>query len=216
MAKIWIPKSWSGTNPPTSGTRVFVGGKGAGRAVYESLSTGQTKRCLQSNGRGSVFYGNVTIADPTQPSTSSDVNLGGVETIRIPFYVKTNVVQYGGGMIVNQNTNITTGYISDCETDSITRPIMYDSPPDSITIQPMSGHGWDSNPSDLSSIKKVSIKLTNGLYVVYFVTYSSGRAFTVDAFYTNINAEIARDAQAQMRQWIISQPNGYICLNKTR
>lgn len=64
MAKIWIPKSWSGTNPPASGTRVFVGGKGAGKSAYETISAGQTKRCLQSNGRGSVFYGNVGIPQP--------------------------------------------------------------------------------------------------------------------------------------------------------
>ena len=215
MAKIWIPKSWSGNNPPASGTRVFVGGKGAGKSAYESLSTGQTKRCLQSNGKGSIFYGNVTIADPTKPSTSSDVNLGGVDTIRVAFFAKTTANQYGSG-IINKNGTITSGYITNCDVDSITSPIMYDSPPSNITIQPMSGHGWDTNPSELSAIKKVSIQLSNGLYVVYFVTYSSGRTFTVDAFYTNINADIARDAQAQMRQWFLSQPNGYICLNKTR
>ena len=76
MAKIWIPKSWSGTNPPASGQRVFVGGKGAGKGSYESISAGQTKRCLQSNGRGSVFYGNVSIASPGDPTYSSDINLG--------------------------------------------------------------------------------------------------------------------------------------------
>ena len=73
MAKIWIPKSWSGTNPPASGQRVFVGGKGAGKAVYESISAGQTKRCLQSNGRGSVFYGNVSVPNPGDPETTSDI-----------------------------------------------------------------------------------------------------------------------------------------------
>ena len=83
MAKIWIPKSWSGTNPPASGQRVFVGGKGAGKGSYESISAGQTKRCLQSNGKGSVFYGNVSIPSPGNPTYSSDINLGNYTQLQI-------------------------------------------------------------------------------------------------------------------------------------
>lgn len=75
MAKIWIPKSWSGTNPPASGTRVFVGGKGAGKSAYETISAGQTKRCLQSNGKGSVFYGNVSLPNPGNPTYSTNITL---------------------------------------------------------------------------------------------------------------------------------------------
>lgn len=97
MAKIWIPKSWSGTNPPASGQRVFVGGKGAGKGSYESISAGQTKRCLQSNGRGSVFYGNVSIASPGDPETTSDITgLNVIQEITCnPLILKTDSSSYG-------------------------------------------------------------------------------------------------------------------------
>lgn len=219
MAKIWIPKSWSGTNPPASGTRVFVGGKGGGKAVYETLSTGQTKRCLQSNGKGSIFYGNVTIADPTKPSTSSDVNLGGVNSIQSSFDAKTSRGQYGEATF-GINGTVNNGYITGCSIYSITNPILSDDIPATIAVQARSGYSWSAIPSDLKLVKKISIQLTNGLYIVYFVTYrqdlSRGVSYTVEGFYTNINANVSRDAQAQMRSWFTSQPDGYLCLNKTR
>lgn len=224
MAKIWIPKSWSGTNPPSSGTRVFVGGKGGGKSVYESLSTGQTKRCLQSNGRGNIFYGNVSIIDPTAPSTSSDVNLQSIPSIEVTFIAKTAQGEYGVGYL-HKTATITNGYITQCECGAITRPTLNDWPPDNynIGIKPRSGYGWgDIAPSDLKSIKKISLKLNNGLYVVYFVNYTSTNGsvyqYRLDngQIYTNINANIGYGSQEQMSDWFNSQGNGYICLNKTR
>ena len=66
MAKVWIPKQWSTTNPPAAGARVFVGSR-AGKSAYSTITTGQTKRILQSNGKGNIFFGNVTIPVPVDP-----------------------------------------------------------------------------------------------------------------------------------------------------
>ena len=223
MAKIWIPKSWSGTNPPASGTRVFVGGKGAGRAVYETLSTGQTKRCLQSNGRGSVFYGNVTIADPTKPSDTSDVNISGIRGIECEFIVKTNQNQYSQSVSAsNSSVSGNSGKISNMSPNTITSPRLRGELPTSTFLRAPSGVSWSSIPADFRSIKKISLELTNGLYVVYYVNYrndfDSGRGlnYNLEGFYTNINANVAINASAQLAQWVRAQSNGTLCLNKTR
>lgn len=66
MAKVWIPKQWSTANPPAAGARVFVG-SGGGKSAYSTISAGQTKRILQSNGKGNIFFGNVTVPVPIDP-----------------------------------------------------------------------------------------------------------------------------------------------------
>lgn len=66
MAKVWIPKQWSTANPPAAGARVFVG-SGGGKSAYSTISAGQTKRILQSNGKGNIFFGNVTVPVPVDP-----------------------------------------------------------------------------------------------------------------------------------------------------
>ena len=66
MAKVWIPKQWSTTNPPAAGARVFVGA-GGGKSAYSTIAAGQTKRILQSNGKGNIFFGNVTVPVPIDP-----------------------------------------------------------------------------------------------------------------------------------------------------
>ena len=73
MAKVWKPKYWDATNPPVTGARVFVG-KANGASSYESIAAGQTKRILQSNGRGNIFYGNVTAGyPPLEPALESNL-----------------------------------------------------------------------------------------------------------------------------------------------
>lgn len=67
MAKVWIPKQWSTANPPAAGARVFVG-SGGGKSAYSTISAGQTKRILQSNGKGNIFFGNVTVPVPIDPA----------------------------------------------------------------------------------------------------------------------------------------------------
>lgn len=221
MAKIWIPKSWSGTNPPASGTRVFVGGKGAGKSVYETISAGQTKRCLQSNGKGSVFYGNVTIADPAKPLPSSDINLNGIDNIEVDLMIRTTNNQYFEASIQKTDTTINFAYITDCEPRSITSPSMNDgSSPvgDTVAISTVSGHNWGGHDvSALRNVKKISISLNDGKYWVYYVTFVSLSerlgTFTINNYYTNVTADIARDAQAQARAYVNALPNGYISLN---
>lgn len=73
MAKVWIPKQWSTTNPPAAGARVFVG-SGAGKSAYSTIAAGQTKRILQSNGKGNIFFGNVTIPVPVDPAFQELLN----------------------------------------------------------------------------------------------------------------------------------------------
>lgn len=73
MAKVWIPKQWSTTNPPAAGARVFVG-SGAGKSAYSTIAAGQTKRILQSNGKGNIFFGNVTIPVPIDPGFQDLLN----------------------------------------------------------------------------------------------------------------------------------------------
>lgn len=223
MAKIWIPKSWSGTNPPASGQRVFVGGKGAGKAVYESLSTGQTKRCLQSNGRGSIFFGNVTIADPTKPSSSSDVNISGIAGIEIEFIVKTIHNQYSQSVSAqNKSVTGTVGKIPNMSPSTITSPGLKDALPASTFLRAPSGVAWSSIPADFRSIKKISLELTNGLYVVYYVSYKNdfdngrGVYYNLESFYTNISVNVAVNASTQLAEWVRAQPKGTLCLNKTR
>ena len=76
MAKVWKPKLWDAKNPPDSGSRVFVG-RANGASSYETISTGQTKRILQSNGRGNIFYGNVTVYySPLEPALTSNLPVG--------------------------------------------------------------------------------------------------------------------------------------------
>ena len=223
MAKIWIPKSWSGNNPPASGTRVFVGGKGAGKSAYESLSTGQTKRCLQSNGRGSIFYGNVTIADPTKPSDSSDVNISGIGGIECEFIVKTNQNQYSQSVSAsNSSVSGSVGKIPNMSPTTITTPGLIGQLPTSTYLRAPSGVSWSTIPTDFKSIRKISLELTNGLYVVYYVSYrndfDSGRGvyYNLEGFYTNISANVAINASAQLVEWVRAQTNGTLCLNKTR
>lgn len=79
MAKVWKPKYWDAKNPPDAGSRVFVG-KANGASSYESIAAGQTKRILQSNGRGNIFYGNVTVPDPNGPTLTSNLPVGDYST----------------------------------------------------------------------------------------------------------------------------------------
>lgn len=73
MAKVWIPKQWSTTNPPAAGAKVFVGA-GGGKSAYSTIAAGQTKRILQSNGKGNIFFGNVTIPVPVDPGFQDLLN----------------------------------------------------------------------------------------------------------------------------------------------
>lgn len=79
MAKVWKPKYWDTKNPPDAGSRVFVG-KANGASSYETISAGQTKRILQSNGVGNIFYGNVTVSDPLSPTLISNLPEGDYST----------------------------------------------------------------------------------------------------------------------------------------
>lgn len=79
MAKVWKPKNWDTKNPPDAGSRVFVG-KANGASSYETISAGQTKRILQSNGQGNIFYGNVTVPNPNAPALTSNLPTGDYST----------------------------------------------------------------------------------------------------------------------------------------
>lgn len=79
MAKVWKPKYWDAKNPPDAGSRVFVG-KANGASSYEAISAGQTKRILQSNGKGNIFYGNVTVPNPNSPTLTSNLPVGDYST----------------------------------------------------------------------------------------------------------------------------------------
>ena len=88
MAKVWVPKQWSATNPPAAGSRVFVG-SGGGKSAYSTITAGQTKRILQSNGKGNIFFGNVTIPVPVDP--------GFQELLNTVFSTGANGYWYYGG-----------------------------------------------------------------------------------------------------------------------
>ena len=76
MAKVWKPKYWDVKNPPDVGSRVFVGGVN-GSGHYETINAGETKRILQSNGQGNIFYGNVTVDyPPLEPALESNLPVG--------------------------------------------------------------------------------------------------------------------------------------------
>ena len=174
MAKIWIPKSWSGTNPPASGQRVFVGGKGAGKAVYESISAGQTKRCLQSNGRGSVFYGNVSIANPGVPVYSTNINLnfakGSASSViaqvdGADFRLSNPLISQFTYQQINfnsdtslQNSPITTGYFKTTKGE-----MTYHETANSVlSVNPNTLVSW----GNLAQAKKLTVKIG-----AYYVTY---------------------------------------------
>ena len=65
---------------------VAKGGKGS----YETIAAGQTKRVLKSNGRGSVFYENLTIASPSDPIYSSDITGLNMTGGNVCFYAMPN------------------------------------------------------------------------------------------------------------------------------
>lgn len=76
MSKVWIAKQWINQNPPPVGSRVFVGGAN-GSGHYETINAGETKRILQSNGQGNIFYGNVTVDyPPLEPALHSNLPAG--------------------------------------------------------------------------------------------------------------------------------------------
>ena len=174
MAKIWIPKSWSGTNPPASGQRVFVGGKGAGRGSYESISAGQTKRCLQSNGRGSVFYGNVSLPNPGAPTYSTNINLNFAKSSN-----STIIAQVDGGdfrlsnplisqftyIQINFNSNtglqsspITTGYFKTTK-DEMSN---HETPTSELRVSPSILNSW----GNLAQAKKYTVKIGSYWYTL--------------------------------------------------
>ena len=73
MAKVWIAKQWISQNPPPVGSRVFVGSAN-GSGHYETINAGETKRILQSNGQGNIFYGNVMVDyPPLEPALESNL-----------------------------------------------------------------------------------------------------------------------------------------------
>ena len=81
MAKVWKPKYWDAKNPPDVGSRVFVGGAN-GSGHYETINAGETKRILQSNGQGNIFYGNVMVDyPPLEPALESNLPVGDYSTI---------------------------------------------------------------------------------------------------------------------------------------
>lgn len=91
MAKVWKPKLWDAKNPPDSGSRVFVG-RANGASSYETISTGQTKRILQSNGRGNIFYGNVTVYySPLEPALTSNLPAGDYSSLGVQLGHACNV-----------------------------------------------------------------------------------------------------------------------------
>lgn len=180
MAKIWIPKSWSGTNPPASGTRVFVGGKGAGKAVYESITAGQTKRVLQSNGRGSVFYGNVSVPNPGAPVYATDINLNFAK-----YSASTIIAQVDGADFrlsnplipqhtyvgINFNTTtaqqsspITTGYFKGNNGEMTDE----ESANSFLTVQPATLNSW----GNLEQAKKLTVKI-GSYYVTLQLTFNN-------------------------------------------
>lgn len=107
MSKVWIAKQWIDQNPPPVGSRVFVGGAN-GSGHYETINAGETKRILQSNGQGNIFYGNVTVDyPPLEPALESNLPDGDYTGNSVGY--KWN---FEGG-IINENGSITmsTGII---------------------------------------------------------------------------------------------------------
>lgn len=100
MAKVWKPKYWDAKNPPDAGSRVFVG-KANGASSYESIAAGQTKRILQSDGRGNIFYGNVTVPDPLSPTLESNLPSGDYSSAQIgnPYSLTMSSVLKGGSYV---------------------------------------------------------------------------------------------------------------------
>ena len=185
MAKIWIPKSWSGTNPPTSGTRVFVGGKGAGKAVYETISAGQTKRCLQSNGRGSVFYGNVSLPNPGAPTYSTNITLNFAKSSASSVIAQVNgadfrlsnplisqftyqTINFNSDTSV-QSSPITTGYFKDD-----TSEMNYSETANSVlSVQPNTLNSW----GNLEQAKKLTVKIGSYWYTLQLTLREKTESF---------------------------------------
>lgn len=219
MAKIWIPKSWSGTNPPASGTRVFVGGKGAGKSAYETISVGQTKRCLQSNGKGSVFYGNVSIPRPSDPSNYSDITVPNGLEFQTYSYVKTSNGLGGqyGNVGIEGAFNSGLGQANNMELDYNTRYAFRDALT-TIQIGARSGHSWSTFPSDIKNTHKFTFRFDN-YWIVYRVTFTQEAEryiqFTIDEYYSSTQPNIDNDNSNQMANWVnTNMQNGTLYLNR--
>lgn len=186
MAKIWIPKQW--VNSVSAGARVFVGGKGGGKGSYETIAAGQTKRVLKSNGRGSVFYENLTIPAPEQPTYSSDITGVSISEASLYFFVPSSSTsgRYAYTYYYTPETNYTTGAIVGFDHGAGNDDTQSLKVGSDISVGYFVG-----NFANLTQAHKITFRYDNN-YSVYKV--SNGRVddtrliFTFEGLYTNIAA----------------------------
>ena len=225
MAKIWIPKSWSGTNPPTSGTRVFVGGKGGGKSTYESISAGQTKRCLQSNGRGNIFYGNVSVPNPGAPVYATDINLnfakgsassGIAQVDGADFRLSNPLIASFTYIGLNFNTDtslqsspITTGYFKGTNNEML----YHETANKTLNVNPTTLNSW----GNLEQAKKLTIKI-GSYYVTLQLTFNknSGSIVTFNIVSRIQNIPSSWQSRDDVEDYIASVGNVVECWFNTK
>ena len=128
MAKLWTgSKTWQGNTTPVAGTKYLVGASG-GKSTYQTFNTGNTKRCLVSNGaNGNISFQNVTATveslEIAVDTTQKAYHYNGQKRNTVTIYqVKGNSIYFG---VVGVGEINTTGPI-------LSLPIKNDTPLEAV------------------------------------------------------------------------------------